>query len=395
MKFDVFFSICQTEVNGYLPNERTMLHNFFDCVCHADKLGYKIAWVAESHLSCEVQKQNFGAVIPNFKGEIGLNSDTLHLAHRIFAKTKHIHVGSACRSLLVNGGPIAHAEAVKMFLTLHELEPTEERLFYLGFASGRFPFSIAPYGIIPRSAVEKVCWTLIRRLIFREATEIFLRFLRGDIISSHDIKPKIIRREDFGSDLEWETVLQAYGKQVKQIEIPPFWIFDRTGVIPSQVSLKSLKLLIGSHDPVIQEFANTILPCGVLNLSITPKDQIEDTHRRMQTKFHSDGGEWKRCYMPRTVLVFINTSNSVAHERAYQALQAYWQAMEGTLDSEKVSKAVNNALVGTPEDIIQQIQERFHLEDRLMLWFDFFNHNNEEIKQSMTLFIEDVAPKFT
>lgn len=222
MKFDIFFSICQTEINGYLPNERTMFHNFFDQVRHADELGYEIAWVAESHLSCEVQKHNPNPVIPNFKSEIGLNTDILQLAHKIFAFTKRIHVGSAIRNILVNGGPIAHAEAVKTFLTLHELDPTENRLIHLGFAAGRFPFSSAPYGIVPRSTVEKAAWHVIRVKLFQEATEIFLRLLRGDIFSSQDVRPKIIRREDVSSDREWSEVLQAYGKEVNQIEILPF-----------------------------------------------------------------------------------------------------------------------------------------------------------------------------
>ncbi|MGH8001432.1 MAG: LLM class flavin-dependent oxidoreductase [Brasilonema sp.] len=402
MKFDVFFSICQTEINGYLPNERTMFHNFFDQVLTADELGYEIAWVAESHLSCEVQKHNPNPVIPNFKSEIGLNTDILQLAHRIFALTKRIHVGSAIRNILVNGGPIAHAEAVKTFLALHELDEAENRLIHLGFAPGRFPFSSAPYGIVPRSAVEKAAWRVIKVKLFQEATEIFLRFIRGDIFSSQDVRSKIISPEDFKSDQEWSKVLQAYGKQVNQIEIPPFWNFERIGIIPAQVSLNLLRLIIGSHNPTTQELANTILPCRVFNLSITPEAQIEETHRRMKTKFHPDGGQWQRWYMPRTVLVFIDNTpkksiaqrRAIARERANQALHAYWQAIEGTLDSEKIIKATNNALVGTPEDIVQQIRERFHSEDRLMLWFDFFNHNNEEVKESMTQFMRNVCPYF-
>ena len=30
MKFDVFFSICQTEVDGYFPTERVMFENLFN-----------------------------------------------------------------------------------------------------------------------------------------------------------------------------------------------------------------------------------------------------------------------------------------------------------------------------------------------------------------------------
>jgi alkanesulfonate monooxygenase SsuD/methylene tetrahydromethanopterin reductase-like flavin-dependent oxidoreductase (luciferase family) len=121
MRFDAFFAICQTEVDGVIPDERTMMRYFMDQVKLADELGYDTAWVAETHLSCEVQKQNPGAVIPHFRGEIGINTDILQLAHRVFATTKRINVGSAIRNILCNGGPLAHAEAVKTFLLLHSL----------------------------------------------------------------------------------------------------------------------------------------------------------------------------------------------------------------------------------------------------------------------------------
>ena len=121
MRFDIFFSICQTEVDGHTPSEREMMEHFFSQVRLADELGYGTAWVAETHLSCEIQKQNPGAVIPHFKGEIGLNTDLLQVAHKVFALTKRIHIGSAIRNILCNGGPIAHAEAVKTFLTYHSM----------------------------------------------------------------------------------------------------------------------------------------------------------------------------------------------------------------------------------------------------------------------------------
>src|SRR3954452_3816591 len=110
MEFDIFFSICQTEVHGYLPSEQVMLENFFEQVELADRLGFGTAWVAESHLSTEVQKTNPGAVIPHFVGEIGLNTDILQLAHRVFARTKQIGIGSAILNILCNGGASAHPE---------------------------------------------------------------------------------------------------------------------------------------------------------------------------------------------------------------------------------------------------------------------------------------------
>ena len=111
MELDIFFSISQTEVDGYLPSERVMFENFFEQVELADRLGFGTAWIAESHLSTEVQKTNPGAVIPHFVGEIGLNTDILQLAHRVFARTKRIGVGSAIMNILCNGGPIARGGA--------------------------------------------------------------------------------------------------------------------------------------------------------------------------------------------------------------------------------------------------------------------------------------------
>lgn len=104
MRFDIFFSICQTPVDGHTPTEAEMYRNFFQQVEAADAQGYGTAWVAESHLSIEVQKRNANPVVPHFPGEIGLNADIFQLANHVFNRTKQIHVGSAVMNLLVNGG---------------------------------------------------------------------------------------------------------------------------------------------------------------------------------------------------------------------------------------------------------------------------------------------------
>lgn len=398
MFFDIFFSICQTEVDNFIPSEKQMLLNFFDQVKLADELGYQTAWVAETHLSCQIQKENPFPVIPDFKGEIGLNTDILQIAHKVFQITKNINVGSAIRNILCNGGPIAHAEAIKTFLTLHDLNDYEKRLLNIGFAAGRFNFSNIPYGIRPRNEIEKVSWAVVKGKVFHEATEIFLRFLRGDIFSSKDVSPKFISRKDFRSDEDWNKVIKVIGKDADKIEIEPFWVFDKVGVIPFDAPLKYLKLTIGSHEPFAQELANKFYPCGVFNLSITPSNEIEDTHKRMQKIYNTLNGEWNRSLMPRTVLVFINSDKNlteseqrkIANENANKAISNYWKAIEGTLDQRKVDNAVNNALIGTSQDILEQIKERFNPEDRLMLWFDFNNHNNEYVKKSMKWFMDEV-----
>ena len=110
MEFDIFFSISRTPVAGHLPSEAEMFRNFFEQVTVADELGFGVAWVAESHLSTEVQKRNRRPVVPHWQGEIGLNVDLPQLAQRVFATTQRIEVGSAVMNIVCNGGPIAAAE---------------------------------------------------------------------------------------------------------------------------------------------------------------------------------------------------------------------------------------------------------------------------------------------
>ena len=351
-----------------MPSERKMFENFFEQAALADALGFGTAWVAESHLSTEVQKSNPGAVIPHFVGEIGLNTDILQLAHRIFARTKRIHVGSAILNILSNGGPIAAAERIKTFLALHGLDPSEQRLLNIGFASGRFPFINIPYGIVPRDDFEKQHWPAVKNKIFEEATEIFLRLLRGEVLNSD----MIARR------------------QIDGVELAPRWVFPNLKIVPQEPRLELLRLLIGSHDPATQIFANTILPVGVFNLSITPGVEIEQTNERMAKAYQ---GTWHRRLMPRTVLVFIADDPAQAAEEARDALSNYWRALEGTLDEAKVRKATDNALVGNAEAIIAQAKQRFDPEDRLMLWFDFNNHDSKRVMKNMSDFMERVAPE--
>ena len=284
MKFDVFFSICQTEVDGEMPSERVMFENFFDQLKLADELEYGTAWVAETHLSCEVQKSGAHPVIPHFKGEIGLNTDILQVAHLAFQHTKKIGVGSAIRNILCDGGPVAHAEAVRTYCGLREYMLRDERELSLGFAAGRFEFSNRPYGILPRDPVEKVAWPIVKGKVFLEAAEIFLRLLKGETLSRKEAATQYLRERDFRTADEWKKVLAVFGDDVDQIALRPFFDFERLAVLPRDVSLRDLKLVVGSHDPEVQIRANEILPVGVFNLSITPPKIIEDTHLRMKRK---------------------------------------------------------------------------------------------------------------
>ena len=104
--------------------------------------------------------------------------------------------------------------------------------------------------------------------------------------------------------------------------------------------------------------------------------------------------------MPRTVMVFLNEEDGLTDEEKIAAakiesegaLSSYWSALEGTLDPNKVAKAANNAVIGNAKEVAAQIKERFHPNDRLMLWFDFFRHDSERICRDMRAFMDMVVP---
>ena len=398
MKYDIFFSISQTPVDDHMPTEAEMFSNFFEQVEAADALGYEIAWIAESHLSSEIQKRNSKPVIPHWEGEVGLNVDWLHLSNHIFSRTRRIETGAAIMNILCNGGPVAAAEKISSFLTLHGLDPQESRRIHCGFAAGRFDFMNRAYGIRPRNALEEAAWPALKGQIFRSAGTIFCRLLRGDIVNSDEIAPIVLERGHFRREEDWTRVREMAGSNA--IEIPKYFTFEDLRIIPKDFRRDLLQLVVGTHDPTMQEWVNTLAPVHVFNLSITQPSVIDDTHRRMTAAFHPDGGPWKREYMPRTTFVFINEQpgltpeqrRKAAGEEARKALGNYWKALQGTIDPNKIEKAAKNALIGDSEQIAEQMRERFHPDDRLMLWFDFFNHDSNRVIQNMEAFMTHVTP---
>ena len=408
LRFDIFFSIAQTpDTTGQTPSEREMFASFFDQVELADKLGFGVGWVAQAHLSTEVQKNNSKPVVPHFPGEVGLCTDFFQIAGQMLARTERMEVGSAVMSILASGGPIAQAERVGAFLALHGMDPSESRRLHIGFSAGRFEFMARPYGIVPRDAVEEAAWPALRGQVFAEASEIFLRLLNGEVLSSDMTKPTILSRSNFRSDGDWENVqdaavsLQGLDSAPDSIEIARRYEFEEIKTIPQEWRRELLNLVLGSHDPALQVEVNKLRPVQVFNLSITPPHIIEETHERFRRHYHSDGGPWKRSMMPRTIMVFVNDEegltpdeqNDAAMEEARAALSTYWSALEGTIDPAKIERATDNAVIGNVERVCEQILERFHPDDRLMCWFDFFNHDSERVQRNMTAFMTKVAPR--
>ena len=384
-----------------------MFQNFFAQLEAADALGFGTAWVAQAHLSTEVQKRNRQPVVPHWEGEVGLCTDFFQLAHACFARTERIEVGSAVMSLLTHGGPVGIAERVGAFLALHGLDPVEKRRLRIGFSAGRFEFMARPYGIVPRDAVEEVAWPALRGQIFAEACEIFLRLLNGEVLSSETVRRTVLSRENFRSDGDWGAVQQAAVKRdaltaaPDEIPIPNRYEFEELKTIPQEWRQELLDLILGSHDPPLQVACNRWRPVKTFNLSITPPAVIDATHARMRDCYHLDGGPWQRHYMPRTVFVFLNEEpglaaaerSAAAHAEARQALGSYWGALEGTIDPMKVASAADNAVIGNAEEVAVQLTERFDPEDCVMAWFDFFNHDSERVVRNMEAFMQKVAPQ--
>ena len=406
MEFDVFFSICHTpDAAGHKPDEATMLRNYLAQLEEADRLGFGIGWVAQAHLSTEVQKENETPVVPHFPGEVGLCTDFFQLAGLSYQRTERIELGSAVLSILANGGPIANAERIGNLCALRGLAEDGRRV-HIGFSAGRFEFMARPYGIVPRDPIEAAAWPALRGRIFREAAEIMLRLVAGEAIASDDIEPTILSAADFRNDEDWATVQMAAvehrGLPTAPDEIPIArrYNFERLRTIPQHWDRGLLNLVLGSHEPDLQTKVNEWLPVQVFNLSITPAEQIEATHARMREAYHPDGGPWQRSMMPRTVMVFLNEEPDLtsaersiaAMAEAKSALECYWSALEGTLDPKKVAAATENAVIGDAAEVAAQIIERFHPDDRLMCWFDFFNHDGDRVIRSMQAFMQQVAP---
>jgi len=407
MLFDIFFSISQTpDTSGYIPSEKEMFSNFFEQVELADELGFGVGWVAQAHLSTEIQKRNNTPVVPHYPGEVGLCTDFFQIAQKMFSRTKKMEVGSAVLSILASGGPIAIAERVGAFLALHGMDGMEDRKLHIGFSAGRFEFMARPYGIIPRNIVEEAAWPALRGQIFAEASEIFLRLLNGEVISSNMIRDTVLTRENFRSDEDWEKVQDAAKEffELKEltetIEIPHRYDFEEIKTIPQNWRRDLLNLVLGSHDQNLQIEVNKWRPVQVFNLSITPPHIIEETHERMAENYHLDGGKWNRGMMPRTIMVFVNNEEGLsseeqsiaAKEEAKAALNTYWSALEGTIDPSKVERATDNAVIGNVEEVAEQITQRFDRDDKLMCWFDFFNHDSERVQRNMKAFMDEVAP---
>ena len=90
---------------------------------------------------------------------------------------------------------------------------------------------------------------------------------------------------------------------------------------------------------------------------------------------------------------FEEEQDAAAMDEARSALSTYWSALEGTIDPSKIERATDNAVIGSVDSVSEQISERFHPDDRIMCWFDFFNHDSARVMRNMAAFMNKVAPR--
>ena len=49
-------------------------------------------------------------------------------------------------------------------------------------------------------------------------------------------------------------------------------------------------------------------------------------------------------------------------------------------------------MIGNPEEVAIQLKQRYHPDDRIMCWFDFFNHDSKRVMRDMEAFMTKVVP---
>ncbi|MCX6111143.1 MAG: LLM class flavin-dependent oxidoreductase [Proteobacteria bacterium] len=383
MQFDVFHSLGRIDDAAERRTDRQVFAQFFAEVAAADRLGYGTIWVAESHFSSEVQKHGPAPVIPHYRGEVGLNCDSLQLGQLILERTKRLGFGTAIMNIVGgNGGPIAAADRVRTLAWLNSLRD-QPRNLSIGVASGRFPYINRPFGIVPRTQSEKGRWPETQALIFIEALTIFLRLLNGDTLGSEDL--------DLG-DLHYADAT-PYTRR---------WEFERLKLVPEMSPAewtRCLRIVLGSASPQALETGFTWADVDVFNLSFTPPAAIEKLHVDLASRCVAPRLPWHRSRLPRTVMVFIDRDRDVAEARASACFDTYIEAMRGTAQVPDKGVLMQRALIGTAADIRAQLapgaRHGFHPDDRLMLWFEFNQTNGSQILDQMERFADQVLPYVT
>ncbi len=390
MVFDLFHSISDPKVGGKQSGPAKSYQAFFDQVELAEALGFDTLWCAESHFSSETQKTTSVATIPEFFGEVGLNCDSFQLFHALQRCTKRINLGTAIHNIVGgSGGPIASADRVNFLRYCNATVWDEPRHLKIGVAAGRFPYQNSPFGIVPRDLAETGMWNLVKRYVFLEALEIFLRLVNGETFNSKSVAQYYISEGEARAGLKGQLpVGVGFPYFVK-----PRWEFENLTLVPSLEKSAPFSVVLGSSDPEALKVARKFFDVDLFNLSFTPPEQIEKLHEQMSVA----SATWHRSRLPRTVMVFIDPDRKKAQALANFVLDAYIEAMKGTAQVPDKAVLLERALVGDAAEVRDQLHpdnpRRFDATDRLMLWFEFNQLDSTAVQNQMKYFWEEVGEK--
>lgn len=406
MIFDIFHSLGRVDSVVPRVDDMQVFRDFFEQARAADAMGFKTMWVAESHFSTAVQRQHRAPVLSSFEGEIGLNTDSTQLAHALFERTDEIGFGTAIFNIVGgNGGPIAAADRVRALATLNAMRENP-RALNIGIGSGRFSYVNQPFGIAPRNPLEQIAWKEYQRFLFLEALEIFLRLSRSEVVSSDALEKRHLTRELFSTDETWELVREAARPlrllDGERVTYQARWAFDPLKLVPelSPRAEASLRFVLGSSDPMALDVAVPLADIDLFQLSFTSPGQLDAYHAEMTRRYASiPGRTWSRARMPRTVLVFIDTTPERAARRASDAVDTYLRATLGTISVPKKEELLTRALIGDAAAIRDQLvpggPHGFDAGDRLMLWFEYNQSDSNAIITQMRDFADSVMPQLT
>ena len=89
------------------------------------------------------------------------------------------------------------------------------------------------------------------------------------------------------------------------------------------------------------------------------------------------------------VPMYVYPNITLAHVGYFNYIGNFQELINSQMAAQN---AAQNALIGNIEDVAQQLIERFHPQDRVMAWFDFFNHDSNRVCRDMTAYMEQVVP---
>ncbi len=397
MIFDLFHSISDPVVAGKSLGAARSVEQFLAQTKLAEAFGFDTVWLAESHFSSEVQKRTSVATIPEFHGEVGLNGDSFQWFHLLRSQTKKINLGTGIHNIVGgSGGPIASADRVNTLNFINSKFWEESRTLRLGIASGRFPYQNTPFGISPRTSGEEDFWLFIKRTIFLEALEIFLRLLKGETLASKDLSRHYVSYEEVAKRYP-DKIDNWQRKYAFPWTIPPRWDFEALKLVPEPLESAGLRIVLGSADPEAFELGSKYWDLDLFNLSFTPPDEINRLHAKITEMNREKGRGWSRSRLPRTVMVFIDPDRQKAQTLANFVLDTYIEAMRGTAAVPDKAVLLQRALIGDACEVRDQLHpdnpRKFHADDRLILWFEFNQLDGKAVENQMRYFYEQVVAR--